>query len=289
MFMEKRRAVKTAAVCGFLLTAAVWLLGQGWVTAARSERDPVQTLAISRDGAVWVGTKRGLFQTTLSGDRRITVFKGGVRQILIDPGNQALIHALGEGSRLHQSRDGGRTWQPAAGQGLPNTAIRALAYDPSGPTRLVALVEGEGYYQSESGGATWRRMGRQDIPGATALAINPLDARTVLVGSGEGLHQSTNQGVRFELVPPSLPWRLKAAVHSLTVTADRSAIWAATADGIFRTADGGRSWLPLGRPDLPDVTAVAVDPWRPHIAAAGSSSGEIAISRDGGATWQSIR
>jgi photosystem II stability/assembly factor-like uncharacterized protein len=287
MFKQKDLVIKAAAFLIVLLAVCGWVFGPRIVRAALGDREPVQALAITRDGAIWIGTRRGLYQTTPEGGRRIRVFAGSVRKILIDPGNQAIIHALGEGHTVHQSWDGGRTWMLAANGNMPDAEIRALAYDPSGPTRLVAMVAGHGYYQSENTGRTWRWFGHQDVPGTEAMVINPLDARNVLVGTREGMWHSTNQGVQFEGY--ATPWSPKGELRDLTVTADRSAILAAAADGLYKTSDGGRSWRPLGQTGLRDVTAVAVEPWRPHIAVAGSSTGELAISRDGGATWQSIR
>jgi photosystem II stability/assembly factor-like uncharacterized protein len=289
MFLRRLWSSRRLAAGGLVVAVALGILGIRWARAAFRQPEPVQALAVARNGTVWIGTRTGLYQAGKGGGRIRTAFPGGVRQLLIDPGNQAVMYALAEAGPLYQSHDEGEHWQPTAGGGLPGAEIRTVAYDPSGPTRLVAVVAGHGYYQSENSGRSWRRFGPQDVPGATALAINPLEPRAVLVGTPEGLVTSTNQGVRFQRAEPVYPWHLKGGVSSLTVSADRSTMLAATTGGLFRTRDGGRSWSPLAASGLENLSAVGIDPWRPHIIAAGSSQGKVAVSRDGGTTWTYIQ
>lgn len=268
---------------------AALLFGWDWVTARAADHDPVQAVAVAQDGTIWMGKKSALFRLKGDGTVERTRFPGGVRQLLTDPGAPSVLYALSEAGPLYRTTDGGQTWTPTAGEKLPAARIRAVAYDPSGPTRLVALVEGNGYYQSETSGRSWRRMGRQDIPDAGALAVNPLDPRTILVGALDGLYESTNQGARFAAVEPQYPWNLRGPVAALAVAGDRSATLAAAGGALFRSADGGRSWLSVGTEAPRNVTAVAVDPWRPRIIVAGTGEGALAISRDEGRTWQYIR
>ena len=56
--------------------------------------------------------------------------------------------------------------------------------------------------------------------------------------------------------------------------------------GIFKTTDGGTHWTATstGLADL-RVESLAVDPTRPEIVYAGTSSKGIFKSRDGGGTW----
>lgn len=56
--------------------------------------------------------------------------------------------------------------------------------------------------------------------------------------------------------------------------------------GIFKTIDGGSVWTSVstGLTDL-RIESLAVDPTRPEILSAGTSSQGIFRSRDGGVTW----
>ena len=63
--------------------------------------------------------------------------------------------------------------------------------------------------------------------------------------------------------------------------------------GMFRSADGGRSWTPVGLTDSQQIASILVDPRDPHVvlvAALGHPYGPNAErgvfrSTDGGRTW----
>lgn len=275
-----------AAVLAVAVGFGVWLWGGRWAGAARQDLEGLQAVALGPDEQMWVGTGSALLRLKSSGAPERSDLPGGVRQILVDPGNPSQIYVLSATGRIHQSRDGGRTWSQTRGHGLPENPIRTFAYDPSGPTRLVALVSGHGYYQSDLSGDMWMPLSSQDIPDATALAVNPLDPRSVLAGGTGGLYLSPNQGMRFEAAGTSYPWSLRGAVHSLAVSGDRSSMLAATEHGVFRSRDGGRSWSALADTGLPNVVSVAYAPGRTRVILAGDRSGALALSRDGGQNWQ---
>ncbi len=60
---------------------------------------------------------------------------------------------------------------------------------------------------------------------------------------------------------------------------------AAFGSGVYRSEDGGRTWIPSSRGlDDPTVLALAMDPVTPRVLYAGTDSGAF-VSRDGGRTW----
>jgi hypothetical protein len=95
-------------------------------------------------------------------------------------------------------------------------------------------------------------------------------------------------------------------VHALAMGADARALWLGAHGGLFRSADGGRtwqrltvsamhrsvdavgSWKPMGK-DLRNMAAVAVNPRRPEEVYAGTEDGTIYRSTDGGRTWMAGR
>ena len=63
---------------------------------------------------------------------------------------------------------------------------------------------------------------------------------------------------------------------------------AAMRDGLFRSADAGATWKPVGK-ELRNMVAVAINQKRADEVYAASEDGRLYVSRDGGATWTEQR
>jgi photosystem II stability/assembly factor-like uncharacterized protein len=154
---------------------------------------------------------RGVFRTTDGGKTWSRVLfvdeNTGCSDIVMSPDNpqvlfagmwQLVIHTWGQmsggpSSGLFVSRDGGSTWQPLTGHGLPEQEVGkiGLAVSKSNPKRVYAIIEtgaGEpwkgqptasGYlWRSDDGGGNWRMMtASHDVAGRphyySRMAIEP--------------------------------------------------------------------------------------------------------------------
>ncbi|MBI1796251.1 MAG: glycoside hydrolase [Candidatus Eisenbacteria bacterium] len=180
-------------------------------------------------------------------------------------------------------------WAGMAALALAVAAQAAPPYDPSffgglrwrciGPFRggrTVAAVGVRGarglFYIGVNDGGVWKTtdFGRtwapifDDQPTGSigAIAVAPSDPRILYVGSGEGLQR------------PDL----------------------SVGDGIYRSADGGRTWSHLGLRDGQQIPALAVDPHDPNrvfAAVLGHPYGPnhergVFRSTDGGVTWENV-
>ncbi len=143
-----------------------------------------------------------------------------------------------------------------------------------GRTRAVAGVAGQpnvfyigatngGVWKSNDYGRTWNPIfDSQPTQSIGAIALAPSDPDIIYVASGEGLHR------------PDL----------------------SVGDGIYRSADAGKTWAHLGLRDGQQIPAVAVDPRDPNrlfAAVLGHPYGPnnergIYRSSDGGKTWDRI-
>ena len=65
-------------------------------------------------------------------------------------------------------------------------------------------------------------------------------------------------------------------------------MFAAMRDGLFRSADAGESWKPVGK-ELRSMAAVAINPKRTDEVYAASEDGKLYVSTDGGTTWTERR
>jgi photosystem II stability/assembly factor-like uncharacterized protein len=126
----------------------------------------------------------------------------------------------------------------------------------------VGQVDG-GVWKSTDYGRTWEPIfDGQPSQSIGAIAVAPSNASIVYVGSGEGLQR------------PDL----------------------SVGDGIYRSADAGKTWVHLGLKDGQQIPALAIDPRDPNrvfAAVLGHPYGPneergIFRSTDGGATWKKV-
>jgi photosystem II stability/assembly factor-like uncharacterized protein len=127
-----------------------------------------------------------------------------------------------------------------------------------------------------------------------ALAIDPVDPRIVYAGTaaGEGVFKSLDSGVTWSRSGTGLPKGFDSGVVALAVNPRRRAVvYAGTAlQGLYKSADGGASWLPvrLGTgPATFTVTALAIDPRDPDVVFTGSAYG-LFKTADDGVHWKRI-
>lgn len=140
---------------------------------------------------------------------------------------------------------------------------RALAGIPNEPaTFLIGAVNG-GVWKTTDAGQTWHPIFDDEPTGSIgAIAIAPSDPNIIYVGSGEGLER------------PDLSY----------------------GDGMYKSVDGGKTWVHLGLRDTQQIPQVVVDPHDPNrvfVAALGHPYGPneergIFRSTDGGKTFKKV-
>ena len=133
-------------------------------------------------GSPWgVHPERGVYKTTDGGQTWNKILfvnnKTGTGDLVMDPTNpNKLIAAMwehkrdpwffksgGEGSGLHITNDGGKTWIKLSNKdGLPKGELGRIgvAFASNKPNIIYALVEAKknGFYKSEDGGNTWKMI-----------------------------------------------------------------------------------------------------------------------------------
>ncbi len=232
-----------------------------------------------------------------------------------------------------RSRDGGTTFRPVFDR-MPVQSIGAIAIDPTNPKTLWvgtgeswvrnSVSVGDGIYKSTDGGDTWTNMGLPNSERIVRILVHPKDGNVVWAcvpgklwsdSPDRGLYKTVDSGKSWSLVlkgpnlstgcgsvtmDPKDPEVLFASLWDFrrkgwTFRSGGDGPESTSGSGLFRTADGGKSWTALasaankGLPAAPwGRVEVAVAPSDPKIVYALVESKDSALYRsaDGGTTWE---
>jgi len=245
-----------------------------WHEGARSLSECNVAAVISREGVILAGTTEGVFR----------------------------------------SDDGGTTWREAS-EGLAVRHVRWLAYHPEVSDRELAGTEPAGIFVSHDGAGTWRACPEVEAlrdehrwflpysPEAGCVrgfafhedrAYAAVEVGGVLRSDDAGetwrLAGGSTGEPFFEIPPAPLVFPDVHSVEGHPSSPDL--VFAATAEGLYRSFDGGDRWLVSHAGSY--CRAVWVDPLDPeHIILGPADSvsrknGRIEESRDGGQSWERI-
>lgn len=212
--------------------------------------------------------------------------------IVIDPSQPSILYAGSEGQPFGgvlKSIDGGVTWKNVTGRsdmsdfsgqpnvtsvvlGSPNTSIIYAATQDKAYNTL-----GKGIFKSSDAGQTWLAI-NDGLPSATgyghhpiaivSLAIDPNQPSTLYAGSAQnGVFKSVDGGLHWDATGaglPDVPIRTLVIDHLFPATlyaGTNGAGFNKPGAGVFRTTDGGISWIPMndGLTDL-DILSFSIDP-----------------------------
>jgi photosystem II stability/assembly factor-like uncharacterized protein len=166
---------------------------------------------------------------------------------------------------------------------------------------LVGTI-GQGVMMSADGGESWTRAGvRQGMHSdciVKALLSDPWHPGVVYAGTDMGLYKSDDNGAGWHLLDTPMNGSM---VWSMAIDpVDSNVMFVGTGTpsqpGIFRSADGGKTWdrlpveIALDCPNvgIPRPTGISVDPTDHRHVWVGLEVDGVRHSRDGGETWTKV-
>jgi photosystem II stability/assembly factor-like uncharacterized protein len=208
------------------------------------------------------------------------------------------------GTGIWRTTDAGQTWSATVMNSVPNVVFK-VRYDPLDPS-IVHAVTDFGYYRSTDGGITWSGpalgVGCTDIA-FTHTATGP---RIYVPVWGQGLWNSTDDGVNWtkvssSVLPTSDMGRAAIAVSAIDPASTATHIYMSVGtsakpynalNGLYRSDDGGLRWInispavPLAASQLWYDDAIAVSPKDYRYVIFGSTKDYR--TTDAGQTWTLI-
>lgn len=229
---------------------------------------------------------------------------------------------------LFYSPDRGESWEPVAGLNDHPTrhrweparggfSVHSVLLHPQTPGLMVAAVSAGGVFRSEDGGCSWAPANRgvraSNLPGeypelghnVHRVTMAPDRPSRLYRQCYSGTYRSDNFGLDWEEITAGLPSDFGYAVAVDPGCADRvfqvpetGSHMRAAVDGklrVFRSEDGGRSWVSASR-GLPQQhayvsvlrEAMDTDPCTPCGVYLGTTSGHVFASADAGENWRQL-
>ena len=290
-------------------------------TAAAAEVDSAQL----DSGAISGLGIRNIGSATMSG--RIAALDARVGK-----DGKTLIYVGSASGGVWKSSDGGTTFKPVFDK-QPVQSIGAVTIDPSNAQTVWvgtgeswtrnSLSIGDGIYKSTDGGDSWSHLGLPNSERIVKIVVDPQSSDTVYAcapgkmwsdSADRGLYKTTDGGKSWSLVLKGSNLSTGCASLSMdpkdhdvlfaslwdyrrkgwTFRSGGESATAKSGSGLFRSADGGKSWSEItaaanqGFPAKPfGRIAVAIAPSNPQVVYSFVESTDSALLRsdDGGKTW----
>lgn len=185
---------------------------------------------------------------------------------------------------VFRSRDDGASWLPADA-GLFIGGAMALAISPRDPNHLLYATDTR-LLRSRNGGRDWSHDGADKLIGPTLSVAFDQEGRGAVASSSAGVFR-TGDGMKWE---ESTAPAGAAPARVIVAGASPGRFHLAGPRGLFKSEDGGRTFIRMGDGVLPDTvpTGLSVIADAPERILT-IIEGKLWISADGGANWRQSR
>ncbi len=234
------------------------------------------------DGGLFVSHDGGTSWTSVEDMRGQSI-----RSLTVAPSNPEIVVA-GTLEGVFRSMDGGAHWERISPKdNVEIHEVESLAVDPGNPDIIYA---GTWHlpWKTEDGGKKWTNIKQGIIEDSDvfSIVVDPKQPKVVYLSACSGIYKSDDGGAKFVggvgvNKTQGIPSTARRTRVLLQDPNHLDTVFAGTTEGLYRTFDGGKLWMPATSSDV-IVNDVYVDPENPkHVLLATDRRG-VLVSDDGG-------
>lgn len=213
------------------------------------------------------------------------LYGGTVFALAASPATPSLVLAGTGGAGVFRSTDGGASWTRSSSGLPPDTMVSTLTFAPTAPDTVYAGTYASGGYRSSDAGQTWVKVTSSlDAGTFTDVAVDPQNAATVFIVSGDGsVWRSADGGVTWTLLTSTGGGRI--AGDALAIAPSDPQTVYVVGSSMWRSGDGGTTWTEMA--PVTQAASVSVDPADSDTVLVGGMVG-VFRSTNGGASWAQV-
>jgi photosystem II stability/assembly factor-like uncharacterized protein len=163
---------------------------------------------------------------------------------------------------------------------MEESIVTALAVHPTNSEVVMVGTYDKGLFKTTDGGNNWRNV--LALAHINFIAFDRISPSTIYTGTSDGnLLKSTDGGDKFQIIRKGGP-----EFNSLSIDeCPLHYLYGGTTEGIYKSTDGGKTWIPSGLPKLNIlVTSINNKEVKPIIYASALDAG-VFRSQTNGLTW----
>ena len=190
------------------------------------------------------------------------------------------------------------TWKQISDAGpFERAVVTSIAIDPQNPDILFVGTLSAGVYKSTDGGASWQAAskGLREMRLHSVL-IDPTNTNIIYVGlEQDRVYKSTDGGENWSPAHDGLNDSGYWHQRLLMSPQDPRTLYYVSSPGLYRTENGGASWVKISFPCGRGMTDMAINPvntdtlYVGYYGEGGCQSPGLYISTNRGKTWKILR
>lgn len=260
--------------------------GATWSKSGEGVTDPFTLcLTTAQDGTVYAGTFRGGVFRSRDGGKTWQAINGGLkrREIKALLASRDTLYA-GTADGVYRLDHGGAHWSVVT-SGLDDILVHALVKSSDGT--LFAGTSGKGVLRFKANSTGWVRMehGLKDHEGMIEnfIRVLTMDPEGVIYAGtfDGGVYRSADGGMTWRPISRALP---NDSIRGIVFNS--RGLFVATGQGVFKTTNEGRQWIPLNKGLTSMATQVLIESGSGALYV-GTNAGAFR-SDDDGQTWSPI-